>query len=119
MPAPWSSWLETWSLLTVAVPLLSLLWWLSTRRPPHLPPGPGPALPLLGHLHLMQKDPRAKFLQWRRQYGDVFSFYLGSKLVVVMVGYSAIHEALVKFADVFSDRPSMFITEKISKGKGE
>ncbi|KAK7471825.1 hypothetical protein BaRGS_00035484 [Batillaria attramentaria] len=43
-------------LLTGVVLLLSLLLWLYSRRSSRLPPGPGFALPLLGHLHLMGKD---------------------------------------------------------------
>ena len=53
--------------LTVSVLALSLLWWLSTRRPTPLPPGPGLALPLLGHMHLLKRDPRPQFNAWRRR----------------------------------------------------
>ncbi|XP_076441361.1 cytochrome P450 2B4-like [Babylonia areolata] len=110
--------LDPTSLLVGGAVLLCLLWWLSARRPQGLPPGPGPALPLLGHLHLMPKDPRAQLWTWRRQYGDVFSLYMGGKLVVVLASYSAIREALVTFADVFSDRPHSFLIAQISKNKG-
>ncbi|KAL8599602.1 hypothetical protein ACOMHN_024500 [Nucella lapillus] len=52
-----------------------------------------------------------------RQYGDVFSLYMGGRLVVVLASYSAIREALVTFADVFSDRPNLFISNfKNNKG---
>ena len=98
--------------------VLSLLWWLSTRRPPGLPPGPGPALPLLGHLHLMEKDPRAQFRAWRRQHGDVFSMYMGGWLVVVLNGFPVIKEALVKFGNVFSDRPSVLFIDKMFENRG-
>ena len=110
--------LDTTTLLLDGVLVLSLLWWLSTRRPAGLPPGPGFALPLLGHLYLLDKDPRAQFRAWRRQYGDVFSLYMGGRLLVVLNGFPVIKEALVKFGDVFSDRPHIFTIDRLSENKG-
>ncbi|XP_076441049.1 cytochrome P450 2U1-like [Babylonia areolata] len=110
--------LDPTSLLVGGAVLLCLLWWLSTRRPQGLPPGPGPALPLLGHLHLMPKDPRAQLWTWRRQYGDVFSLYMGGKLVVVLASYSAIREALVTFADVFYDLMRSLLASHVIRRKG-
>ena len=111
--------LDPTTFLLGGVLVLFLLWWLSTRRPAGLPPGPSFALPLLGHLHLLDKDPRAQFQAWRHQYGDVFSLYMGGRLVVVLNGFPVIKEALVKFADVFSDRPHIFIMDRLAKNKGE
>ncbi|PVD29117.1 hypothetical protein C0Q70_11714 [Pomacea canaliculata] len=105
-------------LLLGGVVALSTVWWWLTRRSEDLPPGPGPALPLIGHLHLMRKDPRQKFAEWRRRYGDVFSLYVGNRLVVVLNGYNVIKDALVKHADVFTDRPHFYFTDYIAKGKG-
>lgn len=105
-------------LLAAGAAGLSLLWWLSTRCPQGLPPGPGPALPLVGHLHLMDKDPRAKFQAWQRKYGDVFSLYLGSQLVVVLNRYDVIKEAIVKMPEVFNHRPYLYTIHKITQGNG-
>ncbi|PVD29147.1 hypothetical protein C0Q70_11744 [Pomacea canaliculata] len=92
--------------LALGAGVLSLLWWISVRRPAGAPPGPWLAVPLLGHLLLMmKKDTRQQFAAWRRQYGDVFSLYLGSQLVVVLNGYKVLKDALTKNADAFSDRP--------------
>ncbi|XP_025099198.1 LOW QUALITY PROTEIN: cytochrome P450 2F3-like [Pomacea canaliculata] len=102
---------EMTSVLLLVVLALVSLWWLLTRRPVGVPPGPGFALPVLGHLHLLKSDPRQQFTTWRRQYGDVFSLYMGSQLVVVLNGYKVIKDALVKHADAFSDRPHFPIAE--------
>jgi hypothetical protein len=69
-------------------------------------------------MHLMEKDPRAKFRAWRERYGDVFCLYMGSRPIVVLSGYDVIKEALVKLGQVFSERPSMFLVEKISRRLG-
>ncbi|PVD29112.1 hypothetical protein C0Q70_11709 [Pomacea canaliculata] len=106
--------------LALGVVVLSLLWWFSVRRPAGAPPGPWLAVPLLGHLLLlMKKDPLEQFAAWRRQYGDVFSLYLGSQLVVVLNGYKVLKEALVNNADVFSDRPFASFENIITDSKGK
>ena len=106
-------------LLAGAVLLLAGVWWVSTRRHPGLPPGPGPALPVLGHLHLLaRQDPRAPFRAWRARYGDVFSLRLGQQLVVVLNGYRVIREALVENSTVFSDRPHLPFLKLVSTSRG-
>ncbi|PVD29109.1 hypothetical protein C0Q70_11706 [Pomacea canaliculata] len=105
--------------LAVGVAVLSL-WWFSVRRPAGAPPGPWLAVPLLGHLLLMmKKDPLEQFAAWRRQYGDVFSLYLGSQLVVVLNGYKVLKDALVKNADTFSDRPFVCLQDILTDSKGK
>ncbi|XP_067651955.1 cytochrome P450 2U1-like [Haliotis asinina] len=101
-------------LLFVVVLVLS---WLLTRRPPGLPPGP-PLLPFVGNALCMGSDPRITFKKLRHQYGDIFSVYLFNKPVIVLNGYSTLKDAIVKNADVFSDRPYSMINDFISKGKG-
>ncbi|XP_078574207.1 cytochrome P450 2U1-like [Branchiostoma floridae x Branchiostoma japonicum] len=50
------------------------------------------------------KDPSA-YAKLSKKYGDVFTVYFGPRRVVVLYGYAAIHEALVKNAENFSSRP--------------
>ena len=112
----------TTATLFAVVLLLSWLCCRATlpRRPPGAPPGPNPAVPLLGHLHLLRdRDPRRRFDQWRKAYGDVFSFCRGSQLVVVLNGHGVIREAFVKHADVFSVRPSSFLVDVVCGRMGE
>lgn len=83
---------------------VALILWLSTRRPPGLPPGP-PLLPFVGNVLSMDADIRVTFNKLHRQYGNIFSVYIFNQPVIVLCGYNAIKEALVKNGDVFSERP--------------
>ncbi|XP_067675718.1 cytochrome P450 2K4-like [Haliotis asinina] len=93
------------------------LWWW-TRRPPTLPPGP-PLVPFLGNLlSLDTTDPRKTFRKLRRKYGDIYSIYIFNKPVIVLNGYNILKDALVRHADVFSSRPSSFLTDHLLGGRG-
>ncbi|XP_046583344.1 cytochrome P450 2J4-like [Haliotis rubra] len=104
---------------TVALFLVVVLvvLWLSTRRAPGLPPGP-PLLPFVGNALSMDSDPRVLYKNLRQKYGDIFSLYVFHKPLIVLNGYNVIKEAIVKNADVFSDRPHSFVNDFIAKGKG-
>lgn len=80
-------------------------WYLTI--PTGIPPGPM-GLPLLGYLPFLGDKPYLKFTELSKKYGPVFSFYLGSRLVVVLNDFSSIREAFVKQADNFSGRPIGF-----------
>ena len=49
----------------------------------------------------------------------MFSLYLGPRLVVVLSGHRVIREALVRHADVFSDRPHLPFLQLMSSSRGE
>ncbi|KAL3887162.1 hypothetical protein ACJMK2_027112 [Sinanodonta woodiana] len=90
-----------------------------TRMPSDIPPYPRPVLPIFGNLLILaNRDMLMCFRKLRAQYGDIFSIYMGSKLIVVLNGYSVVKEALVKNGRVFSDRPINFLTEVLFKGSG-
>ncbi|XP_067675745.1 cytochrome P450 2U1-like [Haliotis asinina] len=104
---------------TVALFLVVVLTvlWLSTRRATGLPPGP-PLLPFLGNALSMETDSRVLFKNLRQKYGDIFSLYVFHKPVIVLNGYNVLKEAIVKNADVFSDRPHTFLTDFFARRKG-
>ena len=52
-------------------------------------------------------------------YGDVFSLYMGPRLVVVLNGYGVIRDALVNHADVFAHRPHLPFLKLVSSSRGE
>ncbi|XP_059152535.1 cytochrome P450 2J6-like [Physella acuta] len=90
-------------LLVVVVFITSSLYW-AVKKPKHLPPSPGIALPVVGHLYLMERDPRQQFKKWSQKLGDVFSLKLGQETVVVLNSFEVIKEAFVKLGDCFSNR---------------
>ncbi|XP_055513864.1 cytochrome P450 2D26-like isoform X2 [Leucoraja erinacea] len=83
------------------------------------PPGPR-ALPFLGNL--LQVDlhtPHLSFAKLRKKYGDVMSLDYGWTNMVVLSGYKALKEALVKKSEDFAGRPDLPIYKKAFKQFGE
>ena len=84
-----------------------------------LPPGPRFRLPLIGNLYDVDTDIRKFLRRYRKQYGDIYSLYFGTKLVIVISGLNYLKEAFVKNGEIFSDRPKGHnIFTEITKGKG-
>ncbi|XP_059152561.1 cytochrome P450 2D15-like [Physella acuta] len=111
--------MEVTSLLALAVVVTSILYWL-IKKPNNLPPSPGIALPIVGHLYLIERDPRQQFKKWSQKLGDVFSLKLGQETVVVLNSFEVIKEALVKHGDSLSDRSTRSFVARnvphVSKG---
>ncbi|CAI4223962.1 unnamed protein product [Auanema sp. JU1783] len=71
----------------------------------HLPPGPIP-LPIVGNLHtLLRFEPGyAAFEKWSKEYGPVYTFWLGSKAMVMITDYEIIKETFIRNGDDFADK---------------
>ncbi|XP_061073770.1 cytochrome P450 2M1-like [Conger conger] len=83
-----------------------------------LPPGPSP-LPLLGNIFQVDiGQPYKTYLTLSKQYGSVFTVWLGPKPVVVLSGYETLKEALVNKGEEFSGRASYPILVQVTKGFG-
>ncbi|XP_034692458.1 cytochrome P450 81Q32-like [Vitis riparia] len=75
------------------------------RTHPCLPPTP-PAIPILGHLHLLLKQPIHRHLQTPSQkYGPIFSVRFGSRLLVFISSPSTVEECFTKNDIIFANRP--------------
>ncbi|KAF3703176.1 Cytochrome P450 2K1 [Channa argus] len=82
------------------------------------PPGPRPILVLGNLLQLDLKCLHNALLKLSKEYGSVFTVYLGPRKVVVLAGYKAVKEALINYADEFGDRYEVPIIQEDQKGHG-
>ncbi|XP_076444460.1 vitamin D 25-hydroxylase-like [Babylonia areolata] len=82
------------------------------------PPGPR-GWPLLGYLPILRSsDKRRLFAELRAEYGDVFSFKLGCRLVVVVNGFDSVKQLFLQQGGSFVDRPQVFTFTHLGQGKG-
>ncbi|KAJ9170623.1 hypothetical protein P3X46_018717 [Hevea brasiliensis] len=78
----------------------------------NLPPSP-PALPVIGHLHLL-KPPMHRTLQTlAKKYGPIFSLRFGRRLVVVISSSSAVEECFTKNDVILANRPQSLVGKYI------
>eukprot|EP00066_Takifugu_rubripes_P021936 XP_011611202.1 PREDICTED: cytochrome P450 2U1 isoform X2 [Takifugu rubripes] len=64
------------------------------------------------------KNAAAVLTELAKVYGNVYSIYVGSQLVVVLNGYKVVRDALSNHPDVFSDRPDIPAISIMTKRKG-
>ncbi|XP_026798736.3 cytochrome P450 2U1 [Pangasianodon hypophthalmus] len=106
----------------------------------NIPPGPKP-LPVVGNfgslfvppfiLKLFARkaeeyeekrasplSPQVGLMELSKVYGNMYSLFVGSQLVVVLNGYEVIRDALSNHAEVFSDRPDIPLITILTKRKG-
>ena len=115
------SWLlEIHTILTFSSVFLLLYYGFKKRK--NLPPGPL-SLPLVGNLpslifHFIRTrdEPEYLFAKMAKQYGDVFSLRVGTKLIVVMNRCNAIKEAFGN--PLMNDRPRSKPMEEADLNEG-
>ncbi|CAI9161581.1 unnamed protein product [Rangifer tarandus platyrhynchus] len=101
--------------LTVMV-LMSV--WRQRKLKGKLPPGPTP-LPFIGnYLQLNTEQMYNSLMKLSKEFGAVYTVYLGPRRVVVLSGYQAVKEALVDQAEEFGGRGDYPIFFNFTKGNG-
>ncbi|XP_024520383.1 cytochrome P450 71A1-like [Selaginella moellendorffii] len=73
----------------------------------NLPPSPGFALPIIGHLHLLGKLPHVSFIELAERYGPCLMLKLGSYPCLLISSPEFAREALKVNDIAFSSRPSL------------
>ncbi|CAL5419683.1 unnamed protein product [Camellia sinensis] len=74
------------------------------RTQKNLPPSP-PALPVIGHLHLLKPRLHRTLYGLSQDLGPIFTLRFGSRLVVVVSSPSAVEECFTKNDVVLANRP--------------
>ncbi|VDB99168.1 unnamed protein product [Peniophora sp. CBMAI 1063] len=102
-PSTWP--LYVWLSLLLVVPAVTLLYdvmiWL------RMPPGPRP-LPFIGNkLQLPKTKPWVQFQQWSKQYGPIFTIWIGRKPMVVISDPIVASELMEVRSSKYSSRPRM------------
>uniref|UniRef100_A0A8C5MW91 Cytochrome P450 2J2-like n=1 Tax=Leptobrachium leishanense TaxID=445787 RepID=A0A8C5MW91_9ANUR len=109
--------MEFSTVLSLILILMGFLWW-KTSRPKFFPPGPL-ALPLIGNIIQIDfSNPLKNLKEFSKQYGPVYSIYLGSQPAVVVRGLQALKEVLVNQGHTYADRPRNRLTQIISGDRG-
>jgi cytochrome P450 len=108
-----SLWLGAVSLIVTSVGLLvytaihdMILW----RR---LPPGPKPVLFLGNKFQLPDSKPWIQFQQWSKQYGPIFTIWIGRRPTIVLSDPYIAQELLEKRSQKYSSRPRMVVMGEI------
>nr|DBA17016.1 TPA: hypothetical protein GDO54_002533 [Pyxicephalus adspersus] len=109
--------MELSTVLLLSFAILALVW-RKFSRPKGFPPGP-PAMPILGNILQMDfANPLQDLKRFSKQYGQVYSIYLGFTPAVVIQGFKDLKEVLVNKGVDFADRPQNRLIETISGTRG-
>ncbi|XP_018428282.1 PREDICTED: cytochrome P450 2A5-like [Nanorana parkeri] len=91
--------------------------WKIQKTRLRLPPGPTP-LPFIGNLLQVSFALYRFYPKLAKQYGPIFTVWLGSKPVVVLCGYTVIKEALINYSHQFSARGHLAVSGRLAQGYG-
>ncbi|KAI3910108.1 hypothetical protein MKW98_014493 [Papaver atlanticum] len=91
-------------LLFISLLLISILF--NKKSTKNKPPTP-PALPIIGHLHLINKPLHKSLKDLSDRYGPVLLLRLGTQSVLALSSLSSIEECLTKNDVIFANRPPL------------
>ncbi|XP_058527246.1 cytochrome P450 2C31-like isoform X3 [Ochotona princeps] len=96
--------------------LVLLFLWKGSHGKGKLPPGPTP-IPIIGNLLQINTANISRSMSMlAKEYGPVFTVYLGMKPTVVLHGYEAVKEALIDRAEEFAGRGVFPVLDRVFQG---
>lgn len=100
-------WVVLYSSFLLLALLVIILLYLWIRVPSGLPPCPRWVLPGFAHSLMVKGDLFALFRRLRREHGDVFSFWIAGRLIIVINGFQNIKEVFIDDGTNISWRPDI------------
>ncbi|XP_066477661.1 cytochrome P450 2J5-like [Tiliqua scincoides] len=104
--------------LIILIPCLILHFLKQLRGSRLYPPGPL-RLPLIGNvLRIGIKLSPDSFTKLAKQYGNIFTIWIGYMPAVVLFGFQAVKEGLINQSEAFADRPMTPFLKVMTKERG-
>ncbi|KAJ1403584.1 Cytochrome P450 [Sesbania bispinosa] len=94
----------SWIILAFIFILSATLLWKQYQHDRKQPPGP-PAMPILGHLHILGNLPHSTLQTLSKRYGPIMSLRLGQVPTIVVTSPEAAEQFLKTQESVFASRP--------------
>lgn len=98
------AWIWTALLFIAAIFSLAKMATMNKKKKKRLPPGPK-GLPILGHLHLLGKNPHQDLFRFAKQHGPILHLRFGSATIIVVSSAPAAKLFLKTHDHVFASRP--------------
>ncbi|XP_042316380.1 cytochrome P450 2J5-like [Sceloporus undulatus] len=107
-----------WELASLLLGLLALQYLKQLWSSRNYPPGPF-QLPLVGGVWWVRKKfSQDIFIKLAKQYGNIFTIWLGSYPIVILSGYQAVKEGLIVRSEDFAARPVTPTLKALFKKRG-
>ncbi|XP_060096904.1 cytochrome P450 2J4-like [Heteronotia binoei] len=105
-------------LISITIFLLILRVWKWFLQRKSYPPGPL-RLPIVGGMwRLGFKLSKDTFIKLAKQYGKIYTIWIGPVPAVIFSGFEAVKEGLVTYSEYFVDRPMTPLLKIITREKG-
>ncbi|WOG81803.1 hypothetical protein DCAR_0100954 [Daucus carota subsp. sativus] len=102
-----------WTWIILVIVLTCILWpWLKKKAQRKLPPGPK-GLPIIGHLHLLGKNPHQDLQKLAEKHGPIMSMHVGFVHKIIVSSPDAAEKFLKTHDLNFAGRPSLEVAKHI------
>ncbi|OIT38130.1 PREDICTED: cytochrome P450 CYP736A12-like [Nicotiana attenuata] len=106
----------TWATLIVGLLVYALYELLNIKKRKRFPPGPK-GLPILGHLHLLGKNPHQDLQKLAKKHGPIMYMRLGLVPTIVASSADAAEKVLKTYDHIFASRPHHEASQYMAYGQ--